>query len=82
MDDRLITLSIDDMWGTVKGNNILGLEGYEVPKIYLDAKKQIMDRKYKEAIEEQQKYPKRYWPVKKNDQIVVFKRPNFIEDVT
>jgi hypothetical protein len=79
--DGNLTMSINDMWGTVKGTNINGLEGYEAPKIYQDAKRQINERKYKETLEDQQKFPKKYWPIKKNDELVVFKRPNYLDDV-
>jgi hypothetical protein len=74
-------ISINDMWNTLSGTNNIGIEGYQVPKQHLDPKRQIIERKYQENIEDQRKHPKSYWPVKKNDELVVFKRPNFLDDV-
>jgi hypothetical protein len=78
---RQPNMSIDNMWETVKGGNDFGVEGYEVPRQYLDFKKQKKDREIEEQVIDQIKQPKKYWPIKKNDELVIFKRPNYLDDV-
>jgi hypothetical protein len=78
---RQHNMSLDDLWDTVKGGNEFGIEGYEAPRKYLDPKKQIKARELEEQVKDQLKYPKKYWPIKKNDELVVFKRPNYLDDV-
>jgi hypothetical protein len=51
MDDNFTAMSVDELWGAIKGTSVLGIEGYEVPKIYQDPKKQIMERKYNKSLQ-------------------------------
>ena len=74
-------MSVDDMWNTVKGNDNWGIEGYEPVIKYVDPRLQMKKREYEDNIKDQVKNPKKYWPVKKNDEIVVLKRPNYLDDV-
>ncbi len=78
---RQPNMSLDNIWETVKGGNDFGIEGYEPPRKYVDPRKQIKNREIDEQIKDQVKHPKKYWPIKKNDELVIFKRPNYLDDV-
>lgn len=78
---RQPNMSLNDMWETVKGSDNFGIDGYSVPREYLDARKIKGDRELIDNLQDQIKHPKNYWPIKKNDEVVVFKRPNYLDDV-
>ena len=80
-ENKTNTLSTEDMWSTLLKAPDFVLDGYEIPRLYVDAARQKKQRELTETVEDQIKYPKKYWPIKKNDQIVVFKRPNYLDDV-
>ena len=81
MENKTNTLSTDEMWTTLRKAPDFVLDGYDVPRLYIDAVKQKKQRELTERVEDQIRSPKKYWPVKKDDQIVVFKRPNYLDDV-
>ena len=84
--DQKRQLSVNDMWQVVKGaDNNWGVEGYEVPKQYIDAK-QIKWEKEREKLlkEHDSKWPPSDWPkVKKPGENVVVepKRKNFLDEI-
>ncbi len=78
---RQPNLSLDEIWETIKGSNQFGVEGYEVPRQYLDPRKTKKDREILDQVKDQLKHPKKYWPIMKNDEPYVSKRPNYLDDV-
>jgi hypothetical protein len=75
------TMSAEDMWNTIKGQNAFGIEGYEIPRFYADPRKNIDKRRLEEIAKDALKHPKKYFPPRKNDEVIVFKRPNYLDDV-
>ena len=78
-------MDIGEMWSlTNREDNNWGVEGYEVPKKYSDAKKQIWDRKvYEENLKVWSKkghYEKKT-KVDKEGNPIVLKRPNYLDEV-
>jgi hypothetical protein len=74
-------MDMGDMWNTIKGQNAFGIEGYEIPRHYADPKKEIEKRNRAEIAKDALKHPKKYFPPRKNDEVIVFKRPNYLDDV-
>lgn len=80
------SMDIGEMWSLInREDSNWGIEGYEVPKKYSDAKQQIWDRK---VLEENLKvwakkghYEKKQ-KVDKEGNPIVLKRPNYLDEVS
>jgi hypothetical protein len=75
------TMDMHDMWNTIKGQNAFGIEGYEIPRHYADPRKEMEKRNLAEIAKDALRHPKKYFPPRKNDEVIVFKRPNYLDDV-
>ena len=80
------SMDIREMWSlTNREENSWGIEGYEVPKKYNDAKKQILDRKnFEENLKVWSKkghYEKKQ-KLDKEGNPIVLKRPNYLDEVS
>jgi hypothetical protein len=74
-------MDMNDMWNTVRGENHFGIDGYEIPRHYADPRKEIEKRNLAEIAKDALRHPKKYFPPKKNDEVIVFKRPNYLDEV-
>jgi len=85
-EKRSKTMDIGEMWKlTNREENNWGIEGYEAPKKYNDARQQVWERR---IYEENQKvwakkghYEKKQM-VDKDGNPIVLKRPNYLDEVT
>ena len=78
----LYKITPEEMWNSIKGLQIWGIKGYEVPRKYIDYKKIRWEKARAEILKSHKKeWPPMNWPKdKESDKPIPPKRKNFIDD--